>query len=203
MTKLLLATTNPGKILEMKALLGDLEIELLDPFDLGLDLEVVEDGETYAENAARKALAYTRASGLVTLADDSGLEVDALGGLPGIRSHRFAPQAAATDAGRRAALLELLQGHPRPWKAHFHCTVALASPSGEVRYAEGDCSGEIIPEERGQNGFGYDPIFLIPPLSRTMAELSTDEKNHLSHRARAVTASRPILAELLSGKARL
>jgi XTP/dITP diphosphohydrolase len=198
MSKLLLATTNPGKLLEMKALLGDLEIELLDPSELGLDLDVVEDGETYAENAARKALAYAKASGLLSVADDSGLEVDALGGLPGIQSHRFVPQAGATDADRRAALLQRLQGSPRPWKARFHCTVALASPSGEIRYAGGDCPGEIIPEERGQNGFGYDPIFLIPQLGRTMAELRMDEKNLLSHRARALIASRPVLAELLS-----
>jgi XTP/dITP diphosphohydrolase len=199
MSKLLLATTNPGKILEMKAILGDLDVDLLDPFDIGLELDVVEDGETYADNAARKALAYSHASGLLTLADDSGLEVDALGGLPGIRSHRLIPQADATDADRRAALLQRLQGFPRPWTARFHCTVALALPSGEVRFADGECPGEIIPQERGANGFGYDPIFLIPSLGRTMAELELEEKNRLSHRARALTASRPVLAELLSG----
>jgi XTP/dITP diphosphohydrolase len=199
MPKLLLATTNPGKILEMKALLEDLNVELLDPFDLGLDLDVVEDGETYAENAAKKALAYSLASGLLALADDSGLEVDALGGQPGVHSHRLIPQAGATDADRRAALLQRLQGHPRPWTARFHCTVALALPFGEVRFADGECPGEIIPEERGGSGFGYDPIFLIPSLGRTMAELELEGKNRLSHRARALIASRPVLAELLSG----
>jgi XTP/dITP diphosphohydrolase len=199
MAKLLLATANPGKIHEMKELLGDLEAELLTPLDLGLDLDVEESGKTYAENAALKALAYAKVSGLLTLADDSGLEVDALGGLPGVRSHRFAPWPGATDADRRSYLLERLHRIPRPWKAHFHCTVALASPSLEVRYAEGDCPGEIIPEERGQNGFGYDPIFLIPELDLTMAELSTEEKNRLSHRARAIAASRPILAEMIRG----
>ena len=200
MTKLLLATANPGKIREMKALLSDLKIELVTPLDLGLDLEVVEDGATYAENAALKALAYAQASGLLTLADDSGLEVDALGGLPGIHSHRLDSRPGATDADRRAVLLERLQGSPRPWGARFHCTVALAVPSHEVRYAGGECPGEIIPEERGRNGIGYDPIFLIPQLGLTMAELSMEEKNRYSHRSRAVTAARPILSEVISGK---
>ena len=197
MTKLLIATTNPGKIRELQTLLEGLPVDLVTPLDLGLVLDVEENGDSYADNAGIKALAYARPSGLLTLADDSGLEVDALGGLPGIRSARFSPKPGATDADRRAYLLQRLRGHPRPWNAHFHCTVALASPDLEVRYAEGDCPGEIIPKERGQNGFGYDPIFLLPELARTMAELTMEEKNLLSHRARAVRASRPILAEMI------
>lgn len=197
MTKVLIATTNPGKIRELRTLLEDLPVDLVTPLDLGLSLDVEENGESYAENAGIKALAYGRSSGLLTLADDSGLEVDALGGLPGIRSARFSTKPGATDADRRAYLLQRLRGQPRPWSAHFHCTVALVSPTLEVRYAEGDCPGEIIPEERGLNGFGYDPIFLLPELSRTMAELTMEEKNQLSHRARAVRASRPILAEMI------
>jgi XTP/dITP diphosphohydrolase len=198
MTHLLLASSNPGKLHEMRALLEGLPVELRTPSQVGLDLVVDEPGPTYAENAARKARAYARASGLLTLADDSGLEVDALGGLPGIRSARFAPQPGATDADRRAYLLEQLEGYPKPWAAHFHCTVALAAPSGELCFAEGDCYGEVIPTERGDHGFGYAPIFLLPELGRTMAELSTAEKNRLSHRARAVQAALPLLTEMIS-----
>jgi XTP/dITP diphosphohydrolase len=99
---------------------------------------------------------------MLTLGDDSGLEVDALGGLPGIRSARFSPRPGATDADRRLYLLQRLQGHPRPWTARFRCTVALATPQGELYFAQGECPGEIIPDERGHNGFGYDPIFLLP-----------------------------------------
>lgn len=198
MSKLLLATSNPGKLHEMRLLLEGLPIELFTPAQIGLDIDVDESGQTYAENAARKAQAYALASGLLTLADDSGLEVDALGGQPGLRSARYAPQPGATDADRRRYLLARLEGCPRPWTAHFHCTVALASPQGELRFAEGDCYGEIIPVERGTNGFGYDPVFLLPELGKTMAELLSHEKNRLSHRARAVQAALPVLTDLIS-----
>jgi len=198
MTKLLIATGNPGKVLEIRALLDDPALLLLTPADLGLRLEVDEVGATYAENAALKAQAFAHASGLLTLADDSGLEVDALGGLPGLRSARFAPQPGATDAHRRLYLLQRLEGCPPPWTACFHCTVALATAAGELHFAEGRCPGEIIPDERGDNGFGYDPIFLLPELGRTMAQLTMEEKNHLSHRARAVRSARSILSGLLA-----
>lgn len=196
--KLLVATGNPGKLREFRALLDLPGLRLLTPADLGLQIDVAEVGATYAQNAALKAAAFARTAGLLTLADDSGLEVDALDGLPGIRSARFAPQPGATDADRRAYLLQRLEGLPRPWSAHFHCTVALATPAGGMMFAEGQCPGEIIPEARGQNGFGYDPIFLLPALGRTMAQLSEEEKNRLSHRARAVMAAQPLLAVLLS-----
>ena len=133
---------------------------------------------------------------MIALGDDSGLEVDALDGQPGLHSHRFSPLPDATDADRRRYLLARLQGFPPPWTAHFHATVAVALPSGEVQLATGQCAGEIIPEERGANGFGYDPIFLIPELGRTMAELEMDEKNRLSHRARAVRNAIPILEKI-------
>lgn len=197
MTKLLLASGNRGKLREFQALLQELDAQLLLPAEIGIELDVAEDGVTYAENAGRKALAYAGQAGLLTLADDSGLEVDALGGAPGLYSARFSPLPHATDADRRARLLSQLQSSPRPWHAHFHCTVALATPSGEMRFTQGDCPGEIIPEERGQNGFGYDPIFYIPSLGKTMAELTMEEKNQLSHRARAVKAAVPHLIELL------
>jgi XTP/dITP diphosphohydrolase len=193
--KLLLASNNPGKLREMRALLEDMPLELVTPQQAGLELEVAEDGSTYAENASRKALAFARAAGMLTLADDSGLEVAALGGEPGLYSARYMPKPGATDADRRAYLLQKLRGLPRPWLARFRCTVALADPAGRVQFAEGACPGEIIPQERGQDGFGYDPIFLLPELGRTMAELTMQEKNRLSHRARAVLAARPLLTQ--------
>jgi XTP/dITP diphosphohydrolase len=196
MALLLLATTNPGKLLEMQALLAGLPLELVLPSHLGITLDVIEDGNTYAENAAKKALAFSRAANLPALADDSGLEVDALDGEPGIHSHRYAPMPNASDADRRTYLLSCLADKPRPWFAHFHCTIALATPTGELQYAEGNCPGEIIPTERGSNGFGYDPIFLLNESGLTMAELSMEDKNRLSHRARAVQAALPILHRL-------
>jgi len=197
MSKLLIASNNQGKLLEIKALLVDMDVELLTPVQLRINIEVDEVGKTYAENAALKGRAFARASGLLTLADDTGLEVDALTGLPGLRSARFAPQSDATDADRRAYLLERLQGMPRPWLARFRCTVAIVAPSGKARFTEGVCEGEITPQESGRHGFGYDPIFMVSALNRTLAELSMEEKNRISHRARAVRAARPILEDLL------
>ncbi len=198
MDRLLLATRNPGKLLEMQSLLAGLPFQLVLPESILPDLEVAEDGSTYAENAARKALAYQKGSGLVVLADDSGLEVDALGGAPGLHSARYSTIPGAKDADRRKLLLDNLAALPRPWTAHFHCTVAIATPSGELIFTEGDCPGEIIPVERGTNGFGYDPIFLLAGSDQTMAELSTAEKNQLSHRALAIQAARPILARIFN-----
>lgn len=197
MQRLFLATGNPGKLSEIQSLLDDLKITLITPDMIGVSLNVEENGNSYEENASLKASAFARASGLVTLADDSGLEVDALSRLPGIRSARFSPLLNATDADRRAYLLDLLQGHSQPWKAHFHCTVAIATPQDKIYYAQGNCPGEVIPAERGTNGFGYDPIFLITEIGLTMAELSIIEKNRLSHRAKAVKAALPILLAIL------
>ncbi|MBM3145692.1 MAG: RdgB/HAM1 family non-canonical purine NTP pyrophosphatase [Chloroflexi bacterium] len=196
MPKLLIGTRNPGKVAEFRALLADLDIELVSLADLDLDLVVREVGATYQENAALKAKAYALASGLTALADDSGLEVDALDGAPGLYSSRYAPQVNPTDADRRAHLLKNLVEHPRPWPARFRCVVALATPGGDCRFSEGICPGEIIPEERGDFGFGYDPIFLVAGTGRTMAELPMDEKNRLSHRARAVKAAAPLLKRM-------
>lgn len=197
MAKLLLASNNQGKLREFHALLSGLNVTLLTPSQLELDVTVEETGNSYAENAGIKALAYSQASGLHTLADDSGLEVDVLGGLPGIHSARFSPIPNATDADRRAYLLDRLIRFPRPWTAHFHCTLALTSPGGDINFSTGECHGEIIPDERGLGGFGYDPIFLLANLGRTMAELDIEEKNHLSHRSRAINASLPILTKLI------
>ena len=198
MKNLLLATNNIGKLREIQAILEYLEIRLLTPKDIRLQLEVVEDGVSYAANAARKALAFSQASNLCSLSDDSGLEVDALDGAPGLHSARFSPKPGATDSDRRALLLQYLQAHTRPWRAHFHCTVAVATPDGWVGLTEGNCPGEIIPVERGHNGFGYDPIFFVVEKGLTMAELDMQEKNKLSHRARAVRAAIPFILEKLS-----
>jgi len=196
MPPILIASTNPGKLREFQEILAGEDFDLLLPATLGIRLEVVEDGSTYAQNATKKALAYQKASGLVTLADDSGLEVDVLGGAPGLYSARYSPMPGATDADRRAHLLNNLNGLPRPWRAQFHCTVAVAAPGGVLELTEGKCPGEIIPEERGSNGFGYDPIFLLAERGLTMAELDSEDKNRISHRALAVLAALPILYRL-------
>ena len=216
MNKLLIATNNQGKVKELHELLRDTEILLVTPADIHLDLDVHEDGSTYAENASKKAIAFAQTSGLISLADDSGLEVDALDGGPGLYSARYGSNDGEklSDAGRRQFLLKNLIGKPRPWTARFHATIAVAIPeplwsqaarrlrtheqAPGLHMFEGYCPGEIISEERGTGGFGYDPIFLLPELGKTMAELSMDEKNRLSHRARAVIYAKPVLERLFS-----
>ena len=190
MTSLLIATTNLGKLAELRALLAGLAVDLTDLGRLGLDLDVPEDGPDYDSIALKKATRYASASGLWTIADDTGLEVEALGGAPGIRTARL----SRDDRSRRLRLLQLLTAKPRPWTACFRCSVALASPAGESLIGRGACEGEVIPEERGQGGFGYDPIFLVAGTAHTMAELPAVEKNRISHRARAVTDLRAQLA---------
>ncbi|MGQ9583781.1 MAG: XTP/dITP diphosphatase [Anaerolineae bacterium] len=194
--KLLVATHNPGKVREYRELLASLPVELTWPGELGLKVEVEENGETFAENAVRKALAYAQASGLWTLADDSGLEVDALGGAPGVRSARYAGPGA-TDEDRYHLLLRRMEEVPEGRRqARFRCVIALANPQGQVWTAEGTVEGVIIREPRGSGGFGYDPVFYMPEVGCTMAELRADQKNRISHRARAAEAIRPILARL-------
>jgi len=199
--RLLIATNNKGKAEEIQTVLRDLDLELILPTDIGLELEVEEDGQTYAENATKKALTFSQASGLIALADDTGLEVEALDGKPGLHSNRFGPPLGGglgrTDASRRAYLLQELSGKPRPWVAKFRATVAVAIPERGVKLVEGICPGEIIPNERGEGGFGYDSIFLLKGINETMAELEMDEKNHLSHRGQALRKVIPILIEIL------
>ena len=196
MNKLLIATNNKGKIKELHDLLHYTGVELITPSQINLELDVLEDGKTYAENATKKAIAFAEASNLVSLADDSGLEVDALDGAPGLYSARYSPKPNATDKDRRLYLLENLNDKSRPWTARFHATIAIANPNGEIDLTEGICNGEIIPEERGTGGFGYDPIFLLRDLGKTMAELPIEVKNRLSHRARAVIKAKPILKKI-------
>ena len=197
---LLIATNNEGKVKELQDLLNDRGLELITPAQINLELDVVEDGHTYAENAIKKAVAFANASGLISLADDSGLEVDALDGAPGLYSARYGSSNGEklSDKDRRRYLLSNLQDKPRPWTARFRATIAIALPNGETHLATGFCEGEIIPEERGTGGFGYDPIFLLSDLGKTMAELSMEEKNRLSHRARAVIKAKGILNQIFS-----
>ena len=176
--------------------MSNLRIEILTPQQTGISIEIEETGTTYAENAELKALAYASHSGFWSLSDDSGLEVEALYGAPGLRSARLGGKGKS-NSDRRRLLLEMLVDHPHPWKARFRSTVALADPQGAIELAEGDCAGEIITEERGSGGFGYDPIFLIHEAGKTMAELNMDEKNQLSHRARAFEAIRIVLGARL------
>lgn len=194
--RLLVASTNPGKMQEYRALLASLPARLVFPADLGLRLTIAEEGPTYRDNARAKAVAYSQASGLLTLADDSGLEVDALGGEPGVRSSRYAGEGA-DDARRRAHLREKLRTTAAPRPARFRCWVALSQPGDFIQYAEGICEGEILLEERGVNGFGYDSLFQVRGRGLTLAELTAQEKNRLSHRARAVQAIWPHLLAAL------
>ncbi|MGQ0602681.1 MAG: RdgB/HAM1 family non-canonical purine NTP pyrophosphatase [Anaerolineales bacterium] len=195
MQPLLLATNNSGKLRELKPIFASLPIQLVAPADLALSLDVDETGMTYAANAQLKAEAFVRASGMVTLADDSGLEVDVLGGAPGVYSARYAGYGA-TDADRRAKLMRDLHNVASPRTARFRCVIAVAQLDGVVNYFEGVCPGEIIFEERGSNGFGYDPIFYLPEYGGTMAELPSEVKNKISHRARAAQAALPFLRQL-------
>jgi XTP/dITP diphosphohydrolase len=183
--KLLLATHNPGKIVELEALLGGLEVELVSLRDLEIGEKAAETGETYRANAVLKARFYAERSRLPALADDSGLEVDLLDGAPGVRSARYLAEPGATDADRRRYLVNQLSAHPRPWTARFRSAVAVAFPDGRLLTGEGVCEGEIVPEERGTGGFGYDPIFELAN-GQTMAELGEADKNRVSHRGRGV-----------------
>ena len=196
--RLLIATHNRGKLIEYQEMFADLLFELVTLDDVGIRDDVAEKGATFAENARVKALDYARASGLLTLADDSGLEVGALGGEPGVRSRRYAGENKS-DAERIAFLLDKLRDVP-PGKraARFRCAIALATPDGKLWEAEGTCEGKIAFEPRGKNGFGYDPIFEIAERGARMAELSTAEKNKVSHRAHAAKKARDILAKIVA-----
>lgn len=196
--KLLVATHNEGKVAEFAELLQDLDVEWLSLKDAGVTADVEETGTTFRENAVLKAETYAREAGLLTLADDSGLEVDALNGRPGVRTSRFGGEDLDSE-GRYRLLLERLQRVP--WErrgARFRCIVALATPeSGVLETAEGSVEGRIALEPAGEGGFGYDPVFFVEERGMTMAELPAEVKNEISHRARAVTAIKPLLKRLL------
>lgn len=217
--RLVVATHNRGKLEELRALLAPLPLEVVGVAELLPDPpNVVEDGATFAENAVKKARAVADATLGLSLADDSGLEVDALDGRPGVHSARFA-HARATDAENNAALLAALEalGDPGagPWnhgsasqgfRARFRCALALVDPftgGGEPHVVEGSCEGTIARTPRGSGGFGYDPLFVLKGGDRTLAEVGAAEKNRVSHRARALSALLPVLERVLAERARL
>lgn len=198
MPQLLIASNNPGKVAEFRRLLAGCGWDLVTPAQLDLTLPEDESGDTYEENAKIKALNGARASGLVALADDSGLEVDALDGGPGARSARFLGEDAAYEE-RFARILDEMAGLPsqKRW-ARFRCVIAVAEPGSEaVKLCQGEVQGLIAFEPRGEQGFGYDPIFYLPQLARTMAELTPEVKDLISHRARAAMRARALLKEML------
>lgn len=193
--QLLMATHNQGKVRELARLLADLPLQLVSLDDVGVDWEVEETGETFEANARLKAEGYSRATQLLTLADDSGLEVDVLDGAPGVYSARYGGQP--TDVDRYRLVLSQLATVPDERRqARFRCVVAIAAPQQATQFAQGVVEGLIAHAPRGANGFGYDPIFWLPERGLTMAELSHDEKNQISHRGQAVRRAIDILRRL-------
>lgn len=194
--KILLATQNQGKVKELQELLAGEEVEIISLRDIPNWEEVEETGKTFAENAALKAKVAAERTGLISLADDSGLEVDALNGAPGVYSARFAGEPK-DDGRNNDKLLELLaEVSDEQRSARFRCSLVIATPQGEEFLTEGTVEGQIIKEQRGHEGFGYDPLFFLPEFGRTMAELSMAEKNQISHRAQAFQKAVPILKVL-------
>ena len=198
--KLLIATHNQGKVREYRAVLSDLPLEVTYLDAEGITFEAEETGATFADNAIEKARAYAAATGLLTWADDSGLDVDALHGAPGVLSARYGAPEARTDQDRNRLLLAHLAGVPEDSRtARFHCVVALVGPDGQVHTADGVCEGRIAFEPFGSHGFGYDPIFLVAEAgyAQTMAELDPAHKNTISHRGRAAQAAKRVLRDMI------
>ena len=196
--KIVVATTNQNKLRELKDLLKGLDVQLLSLIDFPDYPPVVEDGESFAENAHKKAQTICAHTGLLTIADDSGLEVDCLGGRPGIFSARYAGEGADDRKNYEKLLQEIKGVAPEKRGARFRCVLAIAVPSGKQRTVEGDYRGLIIAEPRGKNGFGYDPVFLDPETGLTFAEMSSAQKNQISHRARALQELLKILPDFLN-----
>jgi len=198
LTEVLLATRNRGKLREFQSLLGGmgLSFRTLDDFpDIG---DVVEDGATFEANAIKKASEYSKAAGMVAIADDSGLAVDALDGRPGVYSSRYAGEDAGDDENNERLLLDMKDVSEGARGAAFVCVVAAATPDGRTITSEGRCEGEIMSSPKGEGGFGYDPLFYIPGLGCTMAELASDEKNEMSHRGKAVRKFRGEFLDFLA-----
>ena len=194
--QLLIATTNRGKFSELSCLLAGCSFNLVSLIDIGIDEDVPEVGTTFGQNASHKAVTYSRLSGILTLADDSGLEVEGLGGAPGVRSARYAGPEA-NDSQRIAFLLQRLNNICKDkWLAQFRCAIAVALPDRPPALFVGECKGRIINEPRGTNGFGYDPVFFMPELGKTMAQLSSREKNLISHRSKAARQAASTLEKM-------
>ena len=196
-TPILFGTSNPHKLAELRAILGDLPFTLLGLDDIASTPEVEETGATFAENAILKATAYACASGLLTLADDSGLEIDALGGEPGVYSARWAGIDTPYSERFRIILERLAPTPPEQRTARFRCVIAIARPEGLLTTAEGVLEGMIATEARGAGGFGYDPILYLPAYGKTVAELPAEVKNQISHRARAAAQARQQLLDIV------
>ena len=201
--KILVASTNPGKLAEIRQMLGD-DVQWVGLSDFKGIGEIKEDGATFAENARKKALGYAKATGLWTIADDSGLVINSLGGEPGVKSARFSgakdKNRTLLDHKNMAKVLKLLEGVPKEKRtARFVCCLCLASSERVLVKTEGMLEGFIAEEGIGENGFGYDPIFFVPHLNKTVAQLTTEEKNAISHRGNALRKLKPLLAELLKG----
>ena len=195
--KVVLGSCNQGKVEEFRALLKEEALTLLSWKDFDYPFSVKEDGKTFRENALKKAEITARVTGEVSIADDSGLEVDYVNGQPGIFSARYAGPEAR-DEENNDKLLRELKGVPFSQReARFVCAIVIFSPEGRWEWVEGECRGIITDSPRGKQGFGYDPIFLIPELGKTFAELSPEEKNRISHRARAINKLRPLLKKYL------
>lgn len=194
--KILLATQNLGKVKELQELLQGEEIEVISLRDIANWEEVEETGETFAENAALKARAGAERTGLVSLADDSGLEVDALNGAPGVYSARYAGEPKDDERNNEKLLKELEGVTEEERTGRFRCALVIATPKGEEYLTEGTVEGRILRERRGEEGFGYDPLFFLPEFKRTMAELNVNQKNKVSHRAQAFEKAVPILRGL-------
>ncbi|GAC1343177.1 MAG: RdgB/HAM1 family non-canonical purine NTP pyrophosphatase [Ktedonobacteraceae bacterium] len=195
MRDLLLATTNRHKLEEFCTIFSDIPFRLLSLSDIQVQLDVEETGTTFAENAELKALAYAKLTDMLTLSDDSGLEIDALGGAPGVYSARFAGTGTSYEE-RFRIILEQLKGLPMEQRtARFRCAITLAEPSGYFRTVEGIVEGRIAEAPRGNNGFGYDPIFYVPELGKTFAESSSAQKNSISHRGRAAQLAAALLKD--------
>ena len=194
--KLLLATNNAGKVKEFRSLLAGIPFDLVTLKEMGIAMAIEETGATYKENAQLKACVLAAQSGLLTLADDSGLEVAALHGAPGVMSARYAGENASNDE-RIAYLLSKLIDVPQENRtARFYCVIAIAKPEGTVQFCDGECRGLIAFTPFGQQGFGYDPVFYLPEFSKTMAELPADVKNKISHRARAAQKAKTLLLKM-------
>ena len=199
--KLLVATNNPGKLEEYRHLLRGLSLEATNLGDENIDFEPEETDSTFEENAILKASAFAERGGLLTLADDSGLEIDALGGAPGVHSARYGDTQRGEDVRRYQLVLQQLAD--TPWAertARFRCVVAIEVPGGRRETAEGTVEGIIAFDPRGKHGFGYDPIFFLPEYACTLAQLAPEIKNRISHRARAAHAALPMIRELATGR---
>jgi XTP/dITP diphosphohydrolase len=198
MSALLIATNNRGKLAELRLIFAGLPCSIVSPTDVGIELDVAESGKTFEENAALKSVAFAKASGLLTLADDSGMEVEVLGGEPGVRSARYAGENAG-DRELVKFLLDKMKHIPEGKRqARFRTVIAITTPQDlHTEFCSGECRGVITFEPKGENGFGYDPVFFLPQLGKTMAEISKDVKNGLSHRGIAARNAIPVLENLL------